>query len=158
VGSTHPLGVSAVSLSGGIGRMSWCTAQCIETSAATSSSGIPTPGSSIVRHVQLCRCRDAETLSGIGALDCQGRRSCLGSGVDLQVPTTLRLRSSLSFPFATLPPPLPWHPLCSHFGVPRISRRTSLSSPTAVSPSSTRITNRSGESNVMLSLSPEPVP
>ena len=53
--------------------------QCTETSAATNSFGIPTPGSSIYRHVQLLGSRGREMLYVYGDRGNWGHRLFLGS-------------------------------------------------------------------------------
>ena len=98
--------VSIVPWSKGRDCMSSHIDRCSETSAATSSCRLLTPGSSTNLHVQLLWCHGVGIQSGIGVLEFQERRSSLGSGVDHLIRTTLLHTPILSGLSIVLPLPL----------------------------------------------------
>ena len=95
--------------------------QCSETSAATSSCRLLTPGSSTDLHVQLLWCRGVGIQSGVGVPDFWEHRSSLGSGVDHLIQTTLPHAPILSGLSVVLPLPLLLTPPFLHVGTPNIS-------------------------------------
>ena len=92
--------------------------RCSETSAATSSCGLLTPGSSTDLCVQLLWCRGVGIQSGIGVPDFWECRSSLGSGVDHPIQTTLPHAPILSGLSIVLPLPLLLTPPFLRVGTP----------------------------------------